>query len=764
MALGFFRRNQKMVMIIMVVLMVSFLIGFQGFQSVFTRSGGSQVIGHTDFDKIRLADQAQAAGDLSILDMLLRQKQQGMAAIEEYNYFHSVPERERPLVYALLLQEAEHYKVRAGDADRDGFLAALGATDDQYANLIENLRSQNISESRFREALGRWLTIHKMFTTSLVLTPPSEEELRYLARNLLEKIDLRVLRFPAEKFLDKVDKAADPNAVQAQFERFRGASPGQYDPNHNPYGFGYIQPQQAEVEYAHIARAVVERAMRPTREQMDRYWSENRGRFFHMTRPATAPATAQAASTATSGPAATSAARPATASAPVTSPSAEPNLVRVAMTPSEAMPEIYRLLAAEQASRKVDELAKRFKALVEASPTGGPDGDAYETARAKMVLRVEADAALDTVVDASRINGLRLDDAMKVLAREANLVAIAFPWGQHGKQSLSADVKVSLDPNIGGRMPLRQALAAVARSVRWPAIQWAMCEGLSGTLFPVAGEGAVDFFPVTVRRTGLLEPAEFRKDEVLGATVAMPLRADVAVMAFTAEKFQRATSGWEPLKEGQEGPVMNVMAGRGGLLQWRLLKAEPARVPTELTDEIREKVEKDLRLMKAMDLAYDAADRIRSVEQFQAADANGDANAVSTGFFARFSQNREGAFVPSLPPALGLPLAASIQSEFMDAAYSLAPRESGEPPALCLVRMPSIKEVFVMRRAGYQPLTREDYQDKYRLLLFQELIQNEIRLSVVRWFDPQIVRMRVGWVSERGGQPSNQPAEEPSEE
>ena len=69
MAFAFFRRRQKMVIIIMAVLMVSFLIGFQGFQTLFAKKPGERVLGRTTQGEIRVRDTEMARSDLDVVSM-----------------------------------------------------------------------------------------------------------------------------------------------------------------------------------------------------------------------------------------------------------------------------------------------------------------------------------------------------------------------------------------------------------------------------------------------------------------------------------------------------------------------------------------------------------------------------------------------------------------------------------------------------------------------------------------------------------------------
>jgi hypothetical protein len=191
----------------------------------------------------------------------------------------------------------------------------------------------------------------------------------------------------------------------------------------------------------------------------------------------------------------------------------------------------------------------------------------------------------------------------------------------------------------------------------------------------------------------------------------------------------------------------------------------PGQAPQQLTDEIRKQVETDVRLRKAFDLAYQRADRIRTVEQFNAADANGEANAIATGLFSRRSPGGG----PVVPPELNLPPVEFVQKAFIDSAFSLAPGASmgsdanrAEPasapssPTIGLLRMPAMRQVLVMKRTNYEPLTRDLYVQQYRMEIVRFLSQTQNQLCLQVWFAPPAIQQRVSYVPEAGakGKPS----------
>jgi hypothetical protein len=701
--------------------------------------GGRQgrAIGKTKFGEIRTTDLDRADSDMRVLGMMLGDPRAPTGM--EYMTLARMPSADRADTYAMLLQEADQNGVRVGETDIDSFLASMGLGETNYeAFLDQQLRPQNVTETQFRAAIKDWLAIHKMFATSLVITPPSEREVSYLCRDLGEKIDLRVLEFSAEKYLDAVPAAVDPNDVQQQFARYRTVPAGQFS-EENPFGFGYYQSDRVQLTYAYFSRQVIERAVRVPRSEVDKYYVDpaHRGEFVRMARPTAASSSA-----------------PATGEAN--------RLVPVPMSADEATPLIVRKLTAQKVAAKIAELTTKFAALLAEAPAGTPPGAVYQAAWSKMLLPNEANAALDASVDTTSIGSMKLDAAVNRLADLAKLSAIAFPWGEHGQNNLSPDIVVKLE----GTMTLREALKKLCEDAKWKPIEWGMCAGLDKVLFPLGGEGAADFFPVVVRTTGLLDTEAFRKDETLMGTMATPpLRASVGSLAFMAKPFNRppqAAQAGTPLKEGEDGPVMTVWRkGAGemaesGTLPWRLLRAVPGQAPQQLTDEIRKQVETDIRLRKAFDLAYQRADQIRTVEQFNAADANTEADAISTGSFPR--RQPSGAW--AVPPALGLPAAEPILKAFVDSSFALAPG-AAEGATIGLLKLPSVRQVLVMKRAGFQPVTREEYQDQDRMQVLVMLYQGQNQMCRQVWFTPQYVQQRVGWVAEAGAKPtSDTPAEQ----
>ena len=135
MAFAFFRRRQKLVVIIMAVLMISFLVGFQGFQLIFSRNPAKRVLGSTTVGEIKVGDVNAARADVDMLAELGLGRPNPMTgptphdqafAMLQANEGNVVP------VYALLLQEAAHSGAAVLDQEIDSFFASQGYAGGDY--------------------------------------------------------------------------------------------------------------------------------------------------------------------------------------------------------------------------------------------------------------------------------------------------------------------------------------------------------------------------------------------------------------------------------------------------------------------------------------------------------------------------------------------------------------------------------------------------------------------------------------------------------
>lgn len=228
MAFAFFRRRQKMVIIIMVVLMVAFLIGFRGFEIIFDRKIKKQSIGETRHGSIRYADIYSAEHDLNILANIGLARPMG----QSYSYvpgsieFQMITSRNNDpaRTYAMLVQEAQSAKLIINDDDVNSFLASMDIAStlrDSADWLKAMLQAQRITEEQFRNIVKRWLAVQRLYANNVINLPPSEQIIMVVARDYLEQMKLRILKFDAEDYLEQVDETHNHTAGAGDLRQVR---------------------------------------------------------------------------------------------------------------------------------------------------------------------------------------------------------------------------------------------------------------------------------------------------------------------------------------------------------------------------------------------------------------------------------------------------------------------------------------------------------------------------------------------------------------
>lgn len=528
MALQFFRRRQKMVILIMVALMVSFLVGGYGLSNMFRRDQGTRVLGASKFGKVTMTDLLSANSELNLLAVLNYRT-------TDLDYGTVTANRENAaLAYALLLKEAKEAHLIVTDDNVDMYLRQRGLEGARLESLLDQLRTRmpGVNQARVRETVGRWLQVVMVFfhATFAADCPArlgaatSEQQMRHLYQDLFEKINLRIAVVKAADYLQGIP---EPNAaqVQVQFETYRTEPPERYS-QENPFGFGYVQPDRARIRYMLIRQDVVERVARPGEDEVRAYYIRHRDKYVKA-----APA---------SGPSARAS----------SAPTGEP------MTYSEAKGLIVQELSGAAVSRVMEELVGETTALIDryATEDHGTIGDAYAYALLRMTA--PAEAVLARELSALDLRSEPLDSPLAALAEKAGLTAVAFPWGHQGQRTLDPNVKVTLKAD---HMTLGEALDSICTQVKWPKLSWAMVRTIPGALFSVGGGDGVDFFPIQVCDTAPLDIRQVVLDEVLGRSQTSAGEL-LFQLVFTAQPFQPNNRGG--LKLGDDGPRMVVTGPR----------------------------------------------------------------------------------------------------------------------------------------------------------------------------------------------------------
>jgi hypothetical protein len=769
MAFGWFRRRQKMVMIVMVILMVAFLIP-TGLQHLIEPNPGKEAIGRTSEGKVTLGDRLEAKVDVDLLKALWRNANaQGRQDPALSFLINANVENNEDMAYLLLLKEAQKAEVRVTRADVDQYLTQAGFRADAVGELAQQLR---LTERRLRAALTDWVKIRKTFIASVVDSPPSDEEIRSIYRDLNEKTKLRMVEVSADELAKKLPEPADANRITDQFLRFREMQKGAFTDT-NPFGFGYRLPDQVAVQYLLIQNAVVDRAAQPGEVQKQEYFLDPKLKAELVKElAASRPAGAGEVSY--------------TEAEPLIARKLKPEMTQARMDDLTAKAKTWMKDFAEREAELKAATASAPAKSSASRPTTMPAGF-YEEFIPKTAL-LDANEVLSRPVRLA-LEDRPLDEVVRKLAKEAKLDAICYPWDVPGSVRVPPSIRVSVKPRPGRTLTLGDALADITSQLRLlppatqptgrdpntatapsqpttqhmdvPDLKWARCVGFENVLFPVEG---IRFFPVVARQTPLLTPEEFMKDSVL-VRCAAGARQDQSLIyaAFMAEPFTRDPKPAGAMKVGADGQAMICFApGKSGRLLWRLTGAEPSHAPAGFDEKpgIEQQVKDDLRAVQGFELAMTKAKQLidtRLVDQFVPGAKGEGARVLDTEFFARKSrvQERDGRayYVPTGVPELEMPT-PELRQQLLDLAFNPDPNvgmvpRNVEPPfkresdKFVTMLVPAKRQVLLLRRVDFEPAVIKEYEETGRLEILQELSFARMYETYARWFQLDFIKQRM---------------------
>lgn len=755
MAFRFFRRRQKMVVIVMAVLMVTFLIGFQGFRMLFEPSRSKGIVGTISKGQIKIDDLRVAESDLELLRWSLglgyppRMMQQAWPTDAEFLAINTNEHAE--LAYALLLREARSTDVIVTEADVDAFFRATGnpAGSENYKAIIANIKtSPTLAERHLRGAVANWLRIIKIYSAGTPDVLPSEQELRLLYRDVKETINLLAARISAERFIDEISPPTREEILE-QFNRYKTVDPGAY-PTVASFGFGYRQPDRVAIQYLFISQNVVDRVTAPSDKAVRQYFRDNRNEFVREISPATQPVI----------PGSDAATKPAAQSA-TTQPKESHT---VAMQFSQAKPQIIAKLKPRAVENKLEEVLSRAESLVRAyGQSDVTDVPIHQWVADRMTR--SADEPLGRTIPVVEIHQERLDRAMEKLGSLAKLQAICYPFGKTEAGELDPAVKVTLSARD---IKLSEALKKISEQVRWPELNWAMCDGFEGVIFPVAQQ--TDLFPIKVHQTELMDIQQLQSEDIIPNSFT-PAGQPLLQIVFQANVFEQNRTSL--IKVGDDGPRMIVLGSDPGRLLWRLAEAVGAHAPDVLTADLQTQLISDIKLQKAFTRSIALARQVLEASHkdgLEEAAKSHKIEALNIGPIARTIQfnpqqqllfvamqrqmggpdvltrvllERPVGFAWTNIPEISLPT-AQLREHFMKAAFSLVPKDvepmAGDIPypkkpyQLTITELPALKEVLVLQRTGFRPVVQSEYEEPGRMQLFGALSARSRWEMRTRWF------------------------------
>lgn len=746
--LGFFRKRQKMIFWIMVLLMISFLVGFQGISMLFEGDPTGETIATTRFGEITLRDQARAENDLAVMGQIMPGLDPfGLEAMVYTSLVgRMASDNDGALGYTLLLEDARHAGIDVSEAQidqkietlRDGF----ASKEVDFTSYVTRLaKERGVTMNDIRATLGRFMILGKQFQANASIVPPSDDQLRRVYRDLNEKMKLKVLRYSAYDFLGRVDGPTQEQML-AHFEIYKNRQAGEFS-GVEEFPFGYLVPAKVKLSYLVVDRKAVERGTAPGEEEIAEYLRQH---GENMTKTFPAP------------------------SADTEDPDAEQATKQVPMTQMEKRREAKKQLQGQLAEQKFQNLLDRVQRDVNKILLAADDEQQVNDTTVNAYAQVAASylrpaddllaRKVPLLVIQDQAGGpTTLEQAVTILAEAAqpSLQAIVFPFGRHEAVNIDPEVKVQL---VAHNLTVGEALAKLTEQIPdLPPLDWSAVENFNGVLFP---SGGVEFLPLRAETTELLSRDELDASDLLGEAYVMigdqrrPQMYPLSMLAFNVTAFNADSD----FAVGEPGPAMRLggyYRPKMGEVLWRVVATEQAHAPESL-DAVREAVVKDWKLAQAFQLASQEAASVDSLESWTqhaaSVSAEGEPTApkptiLETELLARRTQRRQrGGLTPTMVAAMNFTDPA-VDAYFLDETFSiLQPDLDGDygpqSDSIAHLNLPSELAATVSRRVDYRPALQSGFTLQKPSLLMMAA-QNEYSTVMEEWFDIQNIKTRTGF-------------------
>jgi len=760
MAFGFFRRHQKAVIVIMVLLMVAFLLTATSFQSIldFFSPHKNPARGTAYGENVTARDVQEAAIQLDLLkripfDRLIetRDDQPGQKMARMLVPGQKVSDldmlrllqtngRNAELAFALLKAEAKHAGVAVSEQEIRDALGAMSPMAVQGEHVGDEVYSQfttglKATKDDLRNTMAAWLMVSKNFAVNMPTAPPSVPELRHLYSELSDRINLRMVQLPA---VNPLMVSQNPNEAQflEQFKKHRDVEAGNYT-KENPFGFGYRKPDRAAIEWLEIRDDMIRRAAQPTEKQIEEYFSANLNKFKDKYL-------------------------------------------------DEVRPQIIAALSESSIASKLDAVTAAVTAEVKKVSAQKDLKNIYPVVVASM--KADATGALGRKVKVN-LQAVELGKAMEKLATVSG-VKIVYPMGEMGLTTISDKVKVTL--NTDG-MTLGQALQQITDQVfnvtpmatsapaSAPApssgvkIAWCGLKGLNDVIF--ADNNDLNTYPLRAQSThGPRSLIELSHDRTLGsATLTDNFQAyvrermaryqgqrgqvrmlldDVAyAKAFTPEGSEAAAGA---LEVGQTGPIAYVFQGYNpypvARMIWHISEALPSHAPTDKEFEndltLRMDVQNDWKVLQGWQQSLDQGKLILDQAKTAGIDAAAKAHGLTasdTGFFQRLAPGQQ-AWIPGVPRPEGA-MDQALVDQILDQAFALAPTQIDPPytdKAVGIIQVQPVHMVIIAQRQGFERATQTQFE-RDRNELTQAIRSQYQMIGIKTWFVLPNIEKRTDW-------------------
>lgn len=669
------RVHTKQIMVVVVLLAMFSFVGGSALVSILAPDRMKEVFGHALGQNITHGDLSYAQHDVDILERISPTRS-GYPQIWQFGKRDLRVEH-----WYLLYLEAEKSGVQVADQEIDRDLQSLPP------EFLERLRTNDrITPPAIRQAIRRQMAIQKNAGHVTGAAMPSEEQVKHFVADTEEKLRVKFISLPAERFME-ADAPVTDAECQAMFDANKDVMAADSDS-----GFGYKYDDRVKLQYMTANVSKISPQVQIGLEAIKTYWKSNKSKFtktiyVEPETPASQPTTDST-------------------SQPAEKPAPEPKQVEKSF--SEAQPDVERELRMRNAIQLAEQAMKKAQSLL-AKPWQDVKTDLSTGLKP---IPAGADAA----------------DAMKQIADRVSK-EFGIPVDYAETDWLSRDQLISYKDVRGAY--------------------------LSGQMTVTLPDYAFNVPPFYKHEEG--------KSSDTGLQLFQPCEAPFTGMA---PQFSGGRLDYVPDR----------------MIVFRVVAATESQSPASLA-EVREQVERDVRIQRGMQKAepvarevYAVASRLgveKTLDYFPDLKSGTPLIAVTTppSFAHRMriadqqmlDAMKEGKPTLMAPSVTGV----GVSETFVDACYEMkepgwsppamdipeterttaaTTQPAAEPaPIVRLVSIPKLRKHFIVELAGTEPVDQEKYESSLRKTAYFRLLNDRRVLMMSEWFDPKAVEARTNF-------------------
>ncbi|MFI4911412.1 MAG: hypothetical protein ACIAQZ_07070 [Sedimentisphaeraceae bacterium JB056] len=313
------KNNQKIMVWVVVVIMITFVGGFSLRQLLSSRGPSKKAIASIDGEKINALDRMEAiseleilrdmgagqvlasqslpgrliaqlifpdSGSASMLDAQLKYAaMQGQLTLDNdaVQAFFEANKGDAPIYWILLNKEAQDLGCAVSSEKAmevyKNIASVITRGQGQASTIVANLSSQHkVPQEVIIEIFAKLLSVTAYIDSTIKAENVTLPEIASQIGYSTEKINSTYVEFRANNYTKGIEEVPQ-EMINKQFEEYKNYFAGDITEN-NPYGFGYKIPDRVKLEYVILKLDDVETLIQqPTEEEMENHYTRNKSNF-----------------------------------------------------------------------------------------------------------------------------------------------------------------------------------------------------------------------------------------------------------------------------------------------------------------------------------------------------------------------------------------------------------------------------------------------------------------------------------------------------